>query len=556
MPFNAHDHQSVSAATPAPSPAAPAAGKRTLTAGLAPRAPAAPSSAVSTHLDGGLGTALSGTGDKAKHEMELQRLAERAEAAQRDEQPTEASATVAALVLQAAHGPVTALAAQARKDQEADQRIRGKLDDPFPFLADAYRDQLAEAEDNATPMIDAIALRSLDRLASVAHALAGAAPDASASVLGALGALGAVSQPLGWRAPTSTDEAATARGSREPCASDAAASDRCVWSPVQRLKEVDAVRDQLEKVADSLAAACAHEADGLRAMLKHEAAIAEAVADLLFDAIFDFVVKGGGGALKLAKAHGKEVAAEAAKAAATSMRDVMIDYAKDLGKDVAKAIIKDSHKAAGDGQDADPRERTIGVIESLPDVLKLSISRIDFDALDDEDIRELRRATLAAPGKIQKRVTALVASYRKNIEPLGQTSYGPGYPSVRKNVTRAARIRIAPMTPPRLALVTQGTDTHPEARKEVNDKVAAYATIGNAAWMVGDDTLGEVREAAKDTGERFTFIRWMDLPDRSAGLDLKAIAEADALDLPADRVIGLSLGDLMPARDDSAARSQ
>lgn len=545
MPFNARDHQLVGDNASATSPATPAAvGKRTLTAGLVSRAP---SRAVDAQLDDGLGLALPGVSHKATHEMELQRLADRAEAAQRDHEPTEAIATVAALVTQAAHGPVTALAVYARKEHATEQRLRGKLADPFPFLADAYRDQLKESEDNKTPEIDAIALRSLDRLASAAYAVAAKAPDDAARVLGALGALGTVAQPLGWRAPTSASEAATARGSREPCAPDGVATERCLWSPLRRTNEVDAVRENLRVVAESLAEACQREAEGLRAILKHEAAMAEAFADLMFDAIFDLVAKGGGGALKLAKAHGKEVAAEAAKAAASSMREVMIDYAKDLGKDVAKALIKDSHKLADEAKDNDPRDRTIGVIESLPAVLKRSISRIDFDALDDEDIRELRRATLEAPSRIQKRITALVANYRRNIEPIGATSYGPGYPSVRKNVTRAARIRVAPNLPPRLALVTQTTDTHPEARKEINAKVAGYATLGNAAWMVGDDTLGEVRDAAKDTGERFTFIRWMDLPDRSAGIDLKAIAEADAIDVLADKVSGLSIGDLAPA---------
>ena len=547
MPFNARDHQSVADSTPAASPGqaapAPAAGKRNVTTSLAPRAPGG---ALSAQLDGGAGLALSGINDKGQQQMELERMAERAERAQRDQPPAEASATVAALVLRATHGPVTALAAQARKDQADDQRIRGKLDDPFPFLQDAYRDQLTEREDDATPRADAKALRSLDRLASVAHTLAAAAPDASAPLLGALGALGTVAQPLGWRAPTSTDEAAATRGSREPCADGAAASERCVWSRVERGEYVATARGQLLEVAHSLARACQKEADGLRAMLAKEAAIAEAIAEMLFDAIFDSVLKGAGAGLKLAKAKGKTVAAAAAKAAGASMRDALVDFAKDVGKDTAKWLVKDLAKISKP-TDADPRQTTVGVVEGLPEVFEASIRRLDFKALDDEDIRDLIQATEAAPTKIEKRIAALVASYRKNIEPLGQTSYGPGYPSVRKNVTRAARIRIAPMTPPRLALVTQGTDTHPEARKEVNDKVAAYATIGNAAWMVGDDTLGEVREAAKDTGERFTFIRWMDLPDRSAGLDLKAIAEADALDLPADRVIGLSLGDLMPA---------
>lgn len=52
-----------------------------------------------------------------------------------------------------------------------------------------------------------------------------------------------------------------------------------------------------------------------------------------------------------------------------------------------------------------------------------------------------------------------------------------------------------------------------------------------------------------DDGERYEFIRWIDAPDATAGIDIAGIADMDAIDLPMTRVTGISLGDLAgPAR--------
>ena len=145
-----------------------------------------------------------------------------------------------------------------------------------------------------------------------------------------------------------------------------------------------------------------------------------------------------------------------------------------------------------------------------------------------------------APQAVRQRIHAFVVAYRANIEPIGTTDYGPGYPSVRKTTVRTARLQ-----GPRgacLALIKHTTDTHPEARQEDGQRFAAYADLARAANLITDETQDSAHAAAAASGDVYEFMRWIDTPD--IGIDLRPIAEAEALDLPMTSIRDLPLGAL------------
>lgn len=520
---------------------ASAAGKRTTTTSIPPR-----SNAVDASMRDGLGLGFGRPRDKDPLIATIERLADHAEAlGARDLPPGDACAAVAALIM-AAVPPAQELARLAATSQATVAQAQAHVDDAFFFAQRAAEHVLTVERAGAAPLNDAAVLRSLDRLAVVAHrvAAAGRADPRATLPLGALGSLGAVTGPLGWTAPRTTQEATAARLVREPCApdpGDARDPERCTWTRDQRQDHLDELVRRLNALMVDVAAACAEEAETLSAMVERDQRIAEAVAEIVLEALVSFIPGGGKAAGAVGKAAAVGVAAQAGTSAT---RAAMAALRSDIGKAIRKALTRKAAKALA-SHDDDPRRSTVALIKQLPERFLAAVRAIDFASLDDETIRDLEIRSESTSARVRADLHALIAAYRSQIEPLGATRVSFGLPSPRKTVTRAARIRVNGAASPRLAMVEHSSDLDPQPRHDHGAQLAAGADLAEHLHLISPETDERIHAAADQSGDTYTFIRWLTPPPAADGLDLAALASVDALDLDATQVRDLPLGALL-----------
>lgn len=536
-----------------PSPgggAGAAPGKRATTTGLAPRS----GSAVEDHLRAGLGLGIDGAREKDRHNAELQRLADNARKLRRgDLPPPEACVKMAALV-SAAVPPTEALGRIASREGKALDQAQAQLDSPFFFGRQEAEDTLMQHSADATPKNDAAGMRSLDALAEIAHDLAAkAGSDPRAGLpLGALGSLAVVAAPLGWQAPSSHAEAVAAQLQRTPCGPDGAAENpgRCVWTATERSKHVGEMHRRLGQVLSALDKACAAESKALTAAIQRDAKMAEAIADMVLDLLLSVAPKAVRSTAEVAVAKGVAEAGKAAAKKAKTMKDVVIGLRDDIAETLAKKFTGTLKKKVTDAVakgDDDPRQDTVTAVEALPEAFQYALYRLDDDALDDEEVRHLEFAAENSPARVAAGVRRIVAAYRKNIEPLGQTRLSPGLPTGTRTTTISARLHPPAGGPPRLAMVKHTTDLDPKARQREAAPIVGLAEVAHEMHAISDETNAEVHERGADDGERYEFVRWIDAPAATAGIDIAGMADIDAIDLPMTRVTGLALGDLAGA---------
>lgn len=524
-----------------------APGKRATTTGLAPRGGAP----VDDATRGGLGLAVDGARERSKLNLELHELADAARNLQRGGIPAPEACTSMAALVSAAVPLAQALVRLAGQNEKEIGQARAQLDSPFFFAKQAAADALAEHAADATPKNDAAGLRALDTLAEISHDLAakaGADPRAGLP-LGALGSLAVVAAPLGWQAPTSRAEALAARLQRTPCGVDGVAENpgECSWTEAERTIHVGEMHRRLGEVFVALSQACAAESKALTAAIQRDAKMAEAIADMVLDLLLVVAPKAIKSTAEVAVAKGvAEVGKDAAKKAKT-MRDVLIglrtDIADTLTKKFTGTLKKKVTDAVAKGDD-DPRQNTVTVVEELPGLFQDALFKLDDKALSDHDILRLEFAAENSRARVAAGVKRLVAAYRRNLEPLGQTRIAPGIPTGTRTETIAARLHPPAGGPPRLAMVKHTTDLDPMARRREAAPIVGLAEVAHAMHAISDETNAEVHERGADSGERYEFVRWIDAPAATAGIDIAGMADADAIDLPLTRVTGLALDQL------------
>lgn len=528
----------------APSSVAP--GKRTTTTALPSRG------ATDQVRRDGAGIAMGGEREKDAHNIALTQLAKKAgNLKEKDLSAPEACLEVAALVA-AAVAPAEALARIAARGGAPGQ-TNVQVDDAFFF---AQRQEGAEEarkqrDADETPKNDASGLRALDTLAEIAHeysAAAGSDPRAGVPLV-ALRALGLVAAPLGWQAATTAREAKAARLQRTPCGPDGHAEnpDQCSFSETERESHVSELFRRLDSLFKALAAACTAEAKALTAAIQRDAKMAEAIADLALDMLLAVAPKAVKSTAEVMVAKGvAEVGKEAAKKAKT-MKDVLIglrdDIADTLTKKYTSTLKKKVTDAVAKGDD-DPRQNTVTVVEELPTLFQAAVARLDVKALTDDELLALEFSAERSAATVATRVKSLVAAYRKNIEPLGQSRIAPGLPTGTRTTTISARLHPPTGGTPRLAMVKHTSDLDPKARQREAAPIVGLAEIGHGMHLISDETNAEVHERGNDDGERYEFVRWIEAPDATSGIDIAGMADSDAIDLPMTRITGLALGDL------------
>lgn len=529
-----------------------APGKRATTAGLAPRS----GSAVDGHLRSGIGLGVDDAREKDRHNAELERLADNARNLQRGDLPAPEACVKMAALVSAAVPPTEALARIASQDHKTVGQAQAQLDNPFFFARQAAEDTLTQHAADATPKNDAAGIRALDALAEIAHDLAAkAGSDPRAGLpLGALGALSVVAAPLGWQAPSSQKEAVAARLRRTPCGPEGISEnpDQCVWTATERGDHLRSMHNRLNGVLNALEKACAAESKALTAAIQRDAKMAEAIADMVLDLLLSVAPKAVKSTAEVAVAKGvAEAGKEAAKKAKT-MKDVVIGLRDDIAETLAKKYTSTLKKKVTDAVakgDDDPRQNTVTVVDELPGLFQDALYKIDDKELADEDIRHLEFAAETSRARVAAGVKRIVAAYRKNIEPLGQTRIAPGLPTGTRTTTISARLHPPAGGAPRLAMVKHTSDLDPKARQREAAPIVGLAEIGHGMHLISDETNAEVHERGADDGERYEFVRWIDAPAATVGIDIAGMADMDAIDLPMTRVTGLALGDLAgPAR--------
>jgi hypothetical protein len=524
-----------------------APGTATRTQGLPARSAADPA---------GLSIALAGDDDISVHVRTLVDRSQRARVVLEAGGPPEgACERVGALIGQAMPHVMAiglGLASLDAAREHADQQA-GSLD---PFAHGAGLRAQASADDRARTATThrEEALAALDLMAGVVlelDAQAGPGPAVQA-MRGRMDRLAEVADPLGWTAPASTDDVRARQLARVPCPDDGPTinPEHCYFDPRMRTDLQRRLSAGLLHLGVMFRDQCEQRSRVLEAAIERSQQLAEFIATQIVDAIVSFGTGNPGAAMgtQLGKL-GKAMSTTKGLADATQEfgRDLTIKFSAAIAKK-AGADFVDTENAGGS---ADGRTKAVGLIARLARGFNEAVRAFDsrISSLDDSTLHELAaRVESTTQAEIGARLDRVLAAFQDQIQPIGESSVSLGFPSPRVTTTRAARLHPAGGGRPRLALVRHTTDTNPSMRRGARRALA----LGDEAFRVvrGGRLFDDVERA---NAERFIaadddeieFVRWIDAPDE--GVSLQALAEPGAIDLPLERVRGVSFLDSIGA---------
>lgn len=475
---------------------------------------------------------------------------------------------VAELAAQAAPHVVAigeGLDATAALDQD-NAATAGSLD---PFVSGPARNAQADEAERQPWRAHEIgkATAALDRFARVGLELARLANKKAdrLRVAEALARLRDLGVEIGWEHPATLEDATARTLADTACGEDSQDErpDQCDLTGLDREALRREVQGQLLALAERFGQECERHATALKAAIARDQKIAELIAGILVDALL-IAMTGGVGSVATGAAAAAEAAAVATAEVATVAVEVTGAAIREFAGKVAQGLVKTAlgkgpATLAPDEPAADPRRKTVGFVDGLASTFTAATAALadHLRSLDDHALRILDGAIRSiTPGDIRKRLDPLVNAYRDQIEPIGDTSSDRDLWSRRDTVNRAARIRGAGGS--QLALVAYTSDARPDARRGAR---AVAATIAGAMdkhhlgdpSLVADVPSGDFSDAGLQAWvvapyDEIEFIRWIDDPE------MAAIADKEAIDLPAERVHGLPYLGYLGVREANGAR--